>query len=137
MIDPKDSRMRPEEPMIKFGYITLSVEQARLSELREWYMDLVGLSVAWQSRTFCMLTGEGSGRLGLRAGIPFDHPERVQIDFEVNDVDGVYEELAGEGEGFLREPQNTAWGYRTAALQDPVGHVVEFYTPLEDDEEAA
>jgi catechol 2,3-dioxygenase-like lactoylglutathione lyase family enzyme len=122
--------------MVRFGYITLSVEEERLPELRDWYLDLVGLSVVWQSRSFCMLAGEGSGRLGLRAGIPLDHPERVQLDFQVANVDGIHEELVGEGQAFLRAPQNTAWGYRTAALHDPVGHVVEFYTPLEDDEEA-
>lgn len=123
--------------MVKFGYITLNVEEDRLPELRDWYLDLVGLSAVWQSRSFCMLTGEGSARLGLYAGTPLDHPERIQLHFEVPDVDGIFEELVGEGERFLRAPQDTSWGYRTAALQDPIGHVVEFYTPLEDDEDSA
>ncbi|MCL7453546.1 MAG: VOC family protein [Anaerolineae bacterium] len=123
--------------MVKFGYITLNVEEERLPEVRDWYLDLVGLSVVWQSRSFCMLVGEGSSRLGLHAGTPLDHPERVQLHFEVPNVDGYYDELLGEGEDFLRPPQDTSWGYRTAALQDPVGHVVEFYTPLEEDEDTA
>jgi catechol 2,3-dioxygenase-like lactoylglutathione lyase family enzyme len=121
--------------MVRLGYVTLSVDEERLPELRDWYMDLVGLSVAWQSRSFCMLAGEGGGRLGLHSGMPLDYPERVQLHFQVDDVDAIYEELVGEGQAFLRAPENTAWGYRMVALQDPIGHVVEFYTPLEDDEE--
>ena len=54
--------------MVRFGYVTLGVDEAQLPRLRGWYRDVAGLSIAWQSLIFCMLTAEGSGRLEISDG---------------------------------------------------------------------
>lgn len=119
--------------MTKLGYVTLHVEAEALDEVRDWYVETLGLSVVWKSRDFCMLGGTGGARLGLHAGTPLERPERVQLHFEVDDVDGEYEDLAGQGVPFEQAPRNTAWGYRVVALRDNAGHMVELYTPLDED----
>lgn len=119
--------------MVKLGYVTLCVTSDQLPEVRDWYVDNIGMAVAWQSRDFCMLKGQGGARLALHVGDPLAHPGRVQLHFEVPDVDAFYEDLAGQGVPFDTEPHNTLWGYRVAGLRDSAGHMVEIYTSLEDD----
>jgi catechol 2,3-dioxygenase-like lactoylglutathione lyase family enzyme len=122
--------------MTKLGYVTLDVKAEALDEVRDWYLETLGLSVVWKSRGFCMLGGDGGGaRLGLQAGDPLERPEQVQLHFEVADVDAEYEDLAGQGVPFEQPPHNTPWGYRVAALRDRAGHIVELYTPLAEDED--
>ena len=119
--------------MIKLGYVTLHVAQDRLPDVRDWYLENIGMIVAWQSRDFCMLQGQGGARLGLHSGEPLEHPERVQLHFEVSDVDAIYEDLAGQGVPFDSEPHDTLWGYRVVTMQDCAGHGVELYMSLEED----
>ena len=121
--------------MTKLGYVTIQIEPDMLEEVRDWYVDTLGLSVVWRSRDFCMLGGQGGARLGLHAGTPLEWPERVQLHFEVTDVDAEYEDLAGQGVPFEQPPHNTAWGYRVAALQDVAGHTIELYTSMDEDED--
>jgi catechol 2,3-dioxygenase-like lactoylglutathione lyase family enzyme len=121
--------------MTKLGYVTLNVRPEALEEVRDWYVETLGLSVVWRSRGFCMLGGEGGARLGLYAGEPLARPERVQLHFEVEDVDAEYEDLAGQGVPFEEPPHNTSWGYRVTALKDVAGHMVELYASLDEDED--
>lgn len=121
--------------MTKLGYVTIQVEPETLEEVRNWYVETLGLLVVWKSRDFCMLCGQGGARLGLHAGTPLERPERVQLHFEVADVDAEYEDLAGQGVPFHGPPHNTAWGYRVAALQDIAGHTVELYASVDEDED--
>jgi catechol 2,3-dioxygenase-like lactoylglutathione lyase family enzyme len=119
--------------MTKLGYVTLDVKEETLEDVRDWYVETLGLSVVWKSRDFCMLGGDGGARLGLHAGTPLERPERVQLHFEVTDVDAEYEDLAGQGVPFEQPPHNMSWGYRVAALRDNAGHMVELYTALDED----
>lgn len=121
--------------MTKLGYVTLDVRGETLDDVRDWYVETLGLSVVWKSRDFCMLGGDGGARLGLHAATALERPEQVQLHFEVADVDAEYEDLAGQGVSFEQPPHNTAWGYRVATLRDSAGHIVELYTSLDEDED--
>ncbi|HSJ55765.1 MAG TPA: VOC family protein [Anaerolineae bacterium] len=122
--------------MVKLGYVTLYVAWDQLPDLRDWYVENIGLAVSWQSRDYCMLKGQGGARLALHAGEPLADPGWVQLHFEVSDVDAFYEDLEGQGVPFDSQPHNTLWGYRVAGLHDCAGHTVEIYTSLEDDASA-
>jgi catechol 2,3-dioxygenase-like lactoylglutathione lyase family enzyme len=50
---------------------------------------------------------------------------RMQFTIDVEDVDAMCEELTGRGVELLNGPMNRPWGIRTAALQDPAGHIWE------------
>lgn len=48
---------------------------------------------------------------------------------EVEDVDAVVAQLAGEGVDLLNGPMNRPWGPRTASFRDPSGHIWEIAGP--------
>jgi len=113
---------------MNLAYVTLYVSDLAL--LRDWYVHNLGLSIVWQSPSFVLLKGTGGAMLGLHQGAPLAEPERVQLHFEVPDVDALYETLYARGLPFRHGPQEMPWGVRMAALRDPAGHTVELYTPL-------
>ena len=53
----------------------------------------------------------------------------VIIEFLVDDVDGVHQDLAGFVGGFVAEPTTLPWGNRSLLLRDPDGNLVSFFTP--------
>ena len=55
---------------------------------------------------------------------------------QVEDVDQACEALRSRGVEFLREPENHAWGIRTAFFRDPDGHVWEISSDLPDETDA-
>jgi catechol 2,3-dioxygenase-like lactoylglutathione lyase family enzyme len=115
---------------MKLSYLTLPVDGSQLVSTRDWYVEVIGLAKVWQSDDFVLLEGEGGARLGLHRGRPLSEPEKVQIHFEVPDVDRVHEYLTGQGIVFRQGPADTSWGYRVASLQDPIGHTVELFSDL-------
>jgi uncharacterized glyoxalase superfamily protein PhnB len=58
--------------------------------------------------------------------------ERVQLHFEVRDVDAEYERLKSAGVDFKEPPQDMPWRWRHAYTNDPAGHTVEICSPLPD-----
>jgi catechol 2,3-dioxygenase-like lactoylglutathione lyase family enzyme len=113
--------------MVRLGHVTLRVRD--VATARDWYAHNLGLrDVAWREH-FVLMEAEDGPRLGLRAGEPVADPERVQLHFEVADVDTLYDALRGRGVAFDSPPTNKPWGFRVATLRDPDGHTVELYTP--------
>ena len=51
------------------------------------------------------------------------------IEFLVDDVDGVHQDLAGFVGDFVAEPTTLPWGNRSLLLRDPDGDLVSFFTP--------
>ena len=50
---------------------------------------------------------------------------RMQLTIEVDDVDATCDELRRRGVELLNGPMDRPWGVRTAAFQDPAGHIWE------------
>jgi lactoylglutathione lyase len=53
-----------------------------------------------------------------------------QLTLEVTDVDATCRELAQRGIALLNGPMDRRWGVRTAAFEDPDGHVWEVAAPV-------
>ena len=51
---------------------------------------------------------------------------RMQLTITVDDVDAACDQLAARGVPLLNGPMDRPWGIRTAAFQDPAGHIWEF-----------
>jgi len=51
---------------------------------------------------------------------------RAQLTITVDDVDAACEQLTERGVALLNGPMDRPWGIRTAAFQDPAGHIWEF-----------
>ena len=58
-----------------------------------------------------------------------DSNHTVIIEFLVDDVDGVHQDLAGFVGGFVAGPVRLPWGNRSLLLRDPDGNLVSFFTP--------
>jgi len=65
---------------------------------------------------------------------PTDCREKSLVSFEVNNVDGTYQDLLAKGVSFVNEPIDMpSWGMRVVHLRDPEENLIEFYTPLKTD----
>jgi len=112
--------------VVRLGYLTLHVRDVAVA--RDWYLHNLGLRDVARRERFALL-GDEAPRLGLREGEPIADAARVQLNFEVPDVDALYEALHARGVPFERPPTNLPHGFRVATLRDPDGHTVELYTP--------
>ncbi|WP_308292317.1 VOC family protein [Promicromonospora umidemergens] len=54
----------------------------------------------------------------------------VIIEFLVDDVDRVHENLTGFVTDFVNEPTTMPWGNRSLLFRDPDGNLVNFFTPV-------
>jgi len=54
----------------------------------------------------------------------------VIIEFLVDDVDRVHQNLAGLVTDFVNEPTTMPWGNRSLLFRDPDGNLVNFFTPV-------
>jgi uncharacterized glyoxalase superfamily protein PhnB len=54
----------------------------------------------------------------------------VIIEFFVDDVDAIYENLTGFVPGFVNKPTTMPWGNRSLLFRDPDGNLVNFFTPV-------
>ena len=50
------------------------------------------------------------------------------IEFLVDDVDGMHQNLAGFVEDVVQEPTTMPWGNRSLLFRDPDGNLVNFFT---------
>ena len=55
------------------------------------------------------------------------------LNFRVDDVDAMFEHVAGSGAEVLSEPADQFYGVRDCAFRDPAGNLVRINTPLKQD----
>lgn len=127
--------MRLEVP----DYVVLVVDDVDRS--LAFYVDILGLKLGHRSGPFAQLD-TGATRVALydRAAMaetlgytlraPEDDSPGFELGFKVDDCDAVFHELVTRGATAAVEPQDRAWGQRTAYLKDPDGHLVELAQDL-------
>jgi uncharacterized glyoxalase superfamily protein PhnB len=54
----------------------------------------------------------------------------VILEFLVDDVDSVHQNLTGFVEDFVNEPATMPWGNRSLLFRDPDGNLVNFFTAV-------
>ena len=57
-------------------------------------------------------------------------PLGMQVGFEVEDVNGLYDRAVEAGAKPVAEPEDKPWGFKSAMVLDPNGHLVELYHAL-------
>jgi len=117
--------------MIK-GWISLRVEEPK--KVAAWYIDKLGFEAQGERPGIGLAVGtKDAGRaMVLLNGEGLEHPERVQLHFEVKDVDAEYQRLREAGVEFSEPPKDMPWRWRHAYTSDPAGHTVEICSPLPD-----
>ncbi len=116
------------------GAITLFVED--LDTTKQFYRKVFGLPVTFEdadsavfkfgSTLINLLKTSAARELVEPAGVADrEAGSRFQFTIEVDDVDATSAELIRRGVELLNGPIDRPWGVRTAAFQDPAGHIWE------------
>lgn len=117
-----------------------------LAATRDFYVDLLGFTVAFDSDWFVNLTivDSPAAELGIwRRGhelIPSEwqqSPAGMVLTFVVDDVDAVHADAVRRGLSIVTAPRNLSYGQRQMLIADPNGALVDISTPVGMSEEFA
>jgi catechol 2,3-dioxygenase-like lactoylglutathione lyase family enzyme len=120
-------------------FVSIRIITADVSRLVGFYERATGVRADWATEDFAELrTAHGTLAIGSTRTVPLFAPGSAQpadnrtviIEFLVDDVDGVYKELAGFVEDFVAGPTTMPWGNRALLFRDPDGNLVNFFTPV-------
>lgn len=110
-----------------------------VERLAGFYEKVTGLQATRATEDFAELaTGTGTLAIGSTRTVPVFAPgaaraadnHSVIIEFLVDDVDAVYENLTGVVNDFVNKPTTMPWGNRSLLFRDPDGNLVNFFTPV-------
>ncbi|MGW6575007.1 VOC family protein [Streptomyces sp. NPDC054945] len=120
-------------------FVSTRVITGDVARLVDFYERATTVSATWANEDFAELrTASATLAIGSTRTVPLFAPgsarpadnHSVILEFLVDDVDGVYENLSGFVEDFVNEPTTMPWGNRTLLLRDPDGNLVNFFTPV-------
>jgi len=122
---------------------------SNFAECFRFYRDVMGLEVTWGSEddsyaaftdregketTLALFRRRAMAEVVGTADLPFETvcQDRFALIVEVEDLDGLVEELRGRGVQFVPGPQDYPdWGIRSAYLRDPDGNLIELSSSLD------
>jgi catechol 2,3-dioxygenase-like lactoylglutathione lyase family enzyme len=120
-------------------FVSIRIITGDVARLVDFYERATGVQASWSNEDFAELTTTSATlAIGSTRTVPLfapgaAHPadnHTVIIEFLVDDVDGVHQNLAGFVEDFVNEPSTMPWGNRSLLLRDPDGNLVNFFTPV-------
>ncbi|MFJ8750539.1 VOC family protein [Streptomyces sp. NPDC102441] len=120
-------------------FTSVRIITADVARLVDFYERATGVSADWSNEDFAEIgTGSATLAIGSTRTVPLFAPgsarpgdnHSVILEFLVDDVDGVYENLTGFVEDFVNEPTTMPWGNRALLFRDPDGNLVNFFTPV-------
>jgi predicted enzyme related to lactoylglutathione lyase len=121
------------------NFISIRVITADVTRLAGFYERATGVKADWSGEDFAELrTPCATLAIGAARTVPLFAPgaarpadnHSVIIEFLVDDVDAVHQNLVGFVEDFLQEPTTMPWGNRSLLFRDPDGNLVNFFTPV-------
>jgi predicted enzyme related to lactoylglutathione lyase len=120
-------------------FVSIRVITGDITRLVGFYERATGLRASWANEHFAELTtGSGTLAIGSTRTVGLFAPgsaepganRSVIIEFLVDDVDLVHQNLAGFVEDVVTEPTTMPWGNRSLLFRDPDGNLVNFFTPV-------
>ncbi|MGW2813514.1 VOC family protein [Streptomyces sp. NPDC001415] len=120
-------------------FVSIRVITGDITRLVDFYERATGVRAAWSTEDFAELrTATATLAIGSTRTVPLfapgaAHPadnRSVILEFRVDDVDGVHQNLTAHVEDFVQEPTTMPWGNRSLLLRDPDGNLVNFFTPV-------
>ena len=113
-----------------------------VARLVAFYERITGIAASWANDDFAELRttsgtlAVGSTRtVGLFGGPGVASPAANRsaiVEFLVDDVDGAFAALRGDGLEIVQEPTTMPWGNRSLLLRDPDGTLVNLFEPVTD-----
>ena len=119
--------------------VSIRIITGDVARLVAFYEKATGVQANWSTGDFAELgTKRATLAIASTRTVPLFAPgaarpadnHTVIIEFLVDDVDGVYQNLAGLVEDFVNEPTTMPWGNRSLLFRDPDGNLVNFFTPV-------
>jgi predicted enzyme related to lactoylglutathione lyase len=120
-------------------FVSIRIITGDVARLVAFYEKATGVQANWSSEDFAELrTTRATLAIGGTRTVPLFAPgaarpadnHTVIIEFLVDDVDGVHQNLAGFVKDFVNEPTTMPWGNRSLLFRDPDGNLVNFFTPV-------
>lgn len=112
---------------------------ADMKQLVSFFEQITALQATWYTEDFAELTiGQVKLAIGSTRTLSFFGEgiavaagnKSVIIEFRVDDVDAVYEQIKEViGEALVQQPTTMPWGNRSLLFRDPDGNLVNFFTP--------
>jgi catechol 2,3-dioxygenase-like lactoylglutathione lyase family enzyme len=129
----------PADKEITMDFVSVRIITDNVARLAEFYERATGVQAAWANENFAELT-VGSATLAIASTrtVPLFAPGAVRpadnntviVEFLVDDVDGVHQNLARFVQDFVSVPTTMPWGNRSLLFRDPDGNLVNFFTPV-------
>ncbi len=120
-------------------FVSIRIITGDVARLVDFYERATGVEANWSSEEFAEIrTASATLAIGSTRTVSLVAPGAAQpagnrsviVEFLVDDVDGVRQNLAGLVEEFVKEPTTMPWGNRSLLLRDPDGNLVNFFTPV-------
>jgi predicted enzyme related to lactoylglutathione lyase len=121
------------------NFVSIRIITSDVARLAGFYERVTGVPATWSTPDFAEIwTPAATLAIGSTRTVPLFAPDSaapadnrsVIIEFLVDDVDGVYENLTGFVEDFVIKPTTMPWGNRALLFRDPDGNLVNFFTPV-------
>ena len=121
------------------NFVSIRIITGDIKRLVSFYERATGVTATWFTEDFAEIaTPRATLAIGSTRTVPLFAPgaarpadnHTVIIEFLVDDVDGVHQNLAGFVEDFVNEPTTMPWGNRSLLFRDPDGNLVNFFTPV-------
>ena len=120
-------------------FVSIRVITDDVARLAGFYAKATGVEPTFYTEDFAELsTAHGTLAIGSTRTVPLFAPgaarpadnRTVIIEFLVDDVDAVRQNLAGYIQDFVQEPTTMPWGNRSLLFRDPDGNLVNSFTPV-------
>jgi predicted enzyme related to lactoylglutathione lyase len=121
------------------NFVSIRIITGDVARLAGFYERVTGVPATWSTPDFAEIrTAAATLAIGSTRTVPLFAPDSARpadnrsviIEFLVDDVDGVYENLTGFVEHFVNKPTTMPWGNRALLFRDPDGNLVNFFTPV-------
>lgn len=120
-------------------FVSIRIITSDVARLVDFYERATGARATWANEDFAELRTAGATlAIGSTRTVPLFAPgsarpadnHSVIIEFLVDDVDSVYNNLTGFVTDFVTKPTTMPWGNRSLLFRDPDGTLVNFFTPV-------
>jgi catechol 2,3-dioxygenase-like lactoylglutathione lyase family enzyme len=120
-------------------FVSIRIITGDVARLVDFYERATGIPATWATDDFAELrTGAAALAIASTRTVPLFAPDSARpaenhsviIEFLVDDVDRVHQNLTGLVSEFVTEPTTMPWGNRSLLFRDPDGNLVNFFTPV-------
>ncbi|MEU5608269.1 VOC family protein [Streptomyces sparsogenes] len=120
-------------------FVSIRIITSEVARLVEFYERATGARATWATKDFAELkTARATLAIAGTSTVPLFAPGSARpadnhsaiIEFLVDDVDRVHQNLTGFVTDFVNGPTTMPWGNRSLLFRDPDGNLVNFFAPV-------